>query len=68
MRLKSKISSLLKFNKISINKKAEWGWEVIGKIILILIVILVLLIIIGLLSGKSHELWDKIAGMFSFGG
>ena len=50
------------------NKKAAWGWEMIGKLILVLVVILVLLIIIGLLTGKSYELWDNIVGIFAFGG
>ncbi|MBU0614942.1 MAG: hypothetical protein KJ601_02515 [Nanoarchaeota archaeon] len=51
------------------NKKGiTWGWEVIGKIILVLVIIVVLIIAIGLLTGKSNEFVDKIRNIFIFGG
>jgi len=51
------------------NKKAiTWGWEVIGKIILVLVIIVVLIVAIGLLTGKSNSLIDNIGNIFVFGG
>jgi len=53
---------------MNLNKKAAWGWEMIGKLILVLIVILVLLVVIGLLTGHSYKLWEGIKALFTFGG
>lgn len=48
-------------------KKGVWGWEIIGKLFLLLVVILVLLTIIGMLTGKTNALWEKIKSIFTFG-
>ncbi len=49
------------------SKKGAWGWEIVGKMILLLIVILVLIAIIGMLTGKTTMIWDKLGGLFTFG-
>ena len=48
-------------------KKGAWGWEIIGKLILVLIVILVLIAIVGMLTGKTTIIWDKLSSLFTFG-
>jgi len=48
-------------------KKKAFGWEVVGKLILVLIIIVVLMVIIGLLTGKAGMLWDKVRSVFTFG-
>jgi len=54
------------------NKKAiTWGWEVIGKIILVMVIIVVLIMAIGMLSGKmagEGGMLEKIKNIFIFGG
>lgn len=50
------------------NKKGiTWGWEVIGKIILVLVVIVVLIIAIGMLAGEQGSMIDKLKDMLTFG-
>ena len=47
-------------------KKAILGWEMIGRLILILILILVVLTIIGMLTGKTQAVWLKVKDILSF--
>jgi len=56
----------LEKSKISL-KKGAWGWEIVGKLILLLVVILVLIAIIGMLTGKTTIIWNKLGSLFTFG-
>ena len=47
-------------------KKGALGWELIGKMILLLIIILILLGVIGILTGRSNILWDKLKALITF--
>jgi len=47
-------------------KKGSWGWEIVGKLILLLIIVLVLLVIIGLITGKTNDIWDKLKSIVTF--
>ncbi|MBS3143300.1 hypothetical protein J4446_00260 [Candidatus Woesearchaeota archaeon] len=48
------------------NKKGEWGWEEISKILIVLIVIIILIGIIVYLKGRGSELVQKIIEIFRF--
>ncbi|MFH2027598.1 MAG: hypothetical protein ABIJ08_00530 [Nanoarchaeota archaeon] len=52
-------------NKIT-SKKATWGWEMVGKLILLLIIILVLITIVFFLSGKTNIVWEKLKSIMTF--
>jgi len=49
------------------NKKGAWGWEIVGKLILVLIVLLVLIAIIGMLTNKTDTIWTSLSKLFTFG-
>ena len=48
------------------NKKAEFGWEQISKILLILIALIILIGIVFYLKGKGNELAQEIINIFRF--
>jgi len=50
------------------DKKGDFGWEQIGKIVLAVVFFLILLIIIGLLTGKGNSLFETIQNILRFGG
>ena len=47
-------------------KRGTFGWDIIGKMILLLVIILILLIVIGMLTGKSTLLWEKLKSVITF--
>ncbi|MBW2999578.1 hypothetical protein KY339_02795 [Candidatus Woesearchaeota archaeon] len=48
------------------NKKADIGWETIGKLILVLFLLVVILMIIGLMTQKGQEILQHIKDIFRF--
>lgn len=48
------------------NKKAEWGWEEISKILLILVVLIILIGIIMYLKKGGSELAQEIINIFRY--
>jgi len=48
------------------NKKAEWGWEEISKILIILVVLIILITIIIYLKGRGNNLAEEIINIFRF--
>ena len=49
------------------NKKGEWGWEEISKIILMVIVVILLIAIIFYLKSRGFDLSEKIINLLRFG-
>lgn len=49
------------------DKKGDFSWEQLGKILLAVVFFLVLLIIIGLFITKGNTLFDKIENFVRFG-
>jgi len=47
-------------------KKGAWGWEIVGKLVLLLIILLVLIAIIGFLSHNTTSMWDRIRSLLTF--
>jgi Ni,Fe-hydrogenase I cytochrome b subunit len=48
------------------NKKAEFGWEQISKILLVLIVLIILVGIVIYLKGKGSGIITSISNIFRF--
>jgi len=48
-------------------KKGDFGWGELGKIMLAIIFLLILVIIIGLLTGKSNAIFDVVSDFIRFG-
>jgi len=48
------------------NKKGEWGWEEISKILIILVVLIILITIIVYLKGRGNDLANDIINIFRF--
>ncbi len=48
------------------NKKGEWGWEEISKILIILVVLIILITIIMYLKGRGNDLAQNIINIFRF--
>tara|TARA_Y100000034_G_C6677883_1_gene297879 strand:- start:21 stop:170 length:150 start_codon:yes stop_codon:yes gene_type:complete len=48
------------------NKKAEFGWEQISKILMVLIVLIILMGIIFYLKGRGSDLIKEIINIFRF--
>jgi len=49
--------------QFKLNKKAI-AWDIIGRIILVLVFLVIGLVILGLILGKSFGLIEKIRGIF----
>ena len=49
------------------NKKADFGWEEIAKIILVLVFLIILILIVILYKDKSLEIIEKLKDFIRFG-
>ena len=49
------------------DKKGDFGWDELGKIIIAVIFFLILLVIVGLLTGKGGNMFETIKNVVRFG-
>ncbi len=49
------------------NKKGDFGWEEISKIILVLVILIILIILVFLYKDKAIEIIDKLKEFIRFG-
>lgn len=49
------------------DKKGDFGWEEIAKIILVLVILIILILLIYLYKDKSIEIIDKLRDFIRFG-
>jgi len=50
-----------------VDKKGDFGWEEIAKIILVLVILIILILLIYLYKDKSIEIIDKLRDFIRFG-